>query len=209
MNSYKKAIAAFVAAIGIAGVFIQFYISMRIPSTATKAEVIIRFFSYFTILSNLLVIWFFGMKALAAEVDYESFSKLPETATAITVYIVVVGLIYQFVLRGLYHLEGIHKMADNIIHGFTPTATLLYWIVFESKRKVNMKTIPLWLIYPGVYLVYTLIRGYLVHFYPYPFVDVDKYGLQKVLMNSFFVMLLFLILSFLFAAIAKKRHQTI
>jgi hypothetical protein len=126
------------------------------------------------------------------------FFLLSETALSVTVYIMVVGLIYQVILSKLYNPQGLNLLADNIIHGFTPIATFVFWLIYESKRPIRFITIGYWLIYPLTYLIYTLLRGAVIHFYPYPFVDVIKFGINQVLVNSFFVMLLFL---FLFTAL--------
>jgi hypothetical protein len=68
---------------------------------------------------------------------------------------------------------------------------------------VRYKQIPRWLAYPLIYLFYILIRGNFAGFYPYPFVDVVKLGLQKVLENSVMLMLLFIGLAAIFIKIGK------
>ena len=37
---------------------------------------------------------------------------------------------------------------------------------------------------PVVWLVYTLVRGAFVDWYPYPFIDVDEHGYGVVLLNA-------------------------
>jgi hypothetical protein len=91
----------------------------------------------------------------------------------------------------LVPLQGWFMIADNILHAFIPFLMLVYWILFLSAKKIKVQTIPYWLIYPVVYLVYTLIRGSFVDFYPYPFVNVNKLGYNKVLLNSSFLVLFF------------------
>lgn len=169
-------------------------------------ESVVRFFSYFTILTNLIVAIFFSMQMLKKN-QTNHFFLLSETSLSVTVYILVVGLIYQFILSKLYHPQGLNLLADNIIHGFTPIATLIFWLFYESRRKIRFATILYWLLYPLIYLVYTLFRGSIIQFYPYPFVDIIKYGMPQVLINSFFVMLLFLFLFIGLGGLANIRSK--
>ncbi len=51
------------------------------------------------------------------------------------------------------------------------------------------------IVFPVLWLVFTLIRGAFVGFYPYPFVDVDEHGYGRVLLNCLLVAVLFLALA--------------
>ncbi len=50
--------------------------------------------------------------------------RQPEVNTALTVYILVVGVVYQTVLRGLVPVAGWGRMADDILHGLVPLRAL-------------------------------------------------------------------------------------
>lgn len=189
----------------LVGVLIQFVLMLQ-HTELPLIEAVVRFFSYFTILSNLLVAVFFAMQILKKHQPDHFFLK-SATALSVTVYIIVVGLIYQVILSKLYFPKGLNLIADNIIHGITPLATLFFWLIFESKRKIQYGSVVYFLLYPLLYLIYTLIRGSFIQFYPYPFVDVTKLGIQQVLMNSFYVMLLFLVLFFALAWLANYKHK--
>ena len=51
------------------------------------------------------------------------------------------------------------------------------------------------MIYPLAWLAFTLVRGALIGWYPYPFVDVTTLGYGAVAVNSVLITLLFLALS--------------
>jgi hypothetical protein len=55
-----------------------------------------------------------------------------------------------------------------------PVAVLADWIYEPPKSRLTLQQVWLWLIYPLVYLVYTLDHGAVVGFYPYPFLNPDK-----------------------------------
>ena len=182
---------------GIFGIVLQFILMLYSRNTSL-GESIIRFFSFFTIISNIMVVLYLIGFLLPAEKKLHQFVQHNEVATAVSMYIIVVGFVYQIILKPLLvvPLQGWSMIADTILHAFIPFLMLIYWILFLSSKKINVQTITYWLIYPAVYLIYTLIRGSFVDFYPYPFVAVNKLGYSKVLLNSALLVLFFLGLSY-------------
>lgn len=124
--------------------------------------------------------------------------------TAITVYITIVGLVYQVLLRHLWAPTGLQKMVDELLHSVIPVLAIFYWYRYEDRHHVLYRQIAGWLLYPLAYLVYILIRGHFSGFYPYPFVDVVQLGLGQVLINAFFLFILFGVIAVLFIFIGKR-----
>ena len=158
-------------------------------------ETIIRYFSFFTILTNLIVAIYFTRLLFRKNSEAIGLPKRNNNLTAITVYILVVGLVYQVVLRSLWHPEGLQKLVDELLHTIIPAAVLIFWLLYQNFDRLKWKSILSWLIYPLAYLVYVLIRGKASGYYPYPFVDVDQLGIQKVMTNSIFLLLFFVFIS--------------
>jgi hypothetical protein len=52
-----------------------------------------------------------------------------------------------------------------------PIVVVVDWLYQPAKSTLRFQQLGYWLIYPLVYLVYALIRGAIVGFYPYPFLD--------------------------------------
>lgn len=179
-------------------VIAQFYLIIQ-NRAAPIPETIIRFFSYFTILTNTLVAVYFTTQAVQA-------NKLtkPGTLTAITVYITIVGAVYQVLLRHIWDPTGLQRLVDELLHTINPVLVILCWYFYEEKRFVSYNQIPSWLIYPGVYLVYILVRGAYSGFYPYPFVNVLELGLSQVLVNSLVLLLVFILTAAIFIALGKR-----
>ena len=46
--------------------------------------------------------------------------------------------------------------------------------------------------FPACYLAFSLIRGAVIHWYPYFFIDVTRIGYGQAVLNSFWVLLLLL-----------------
>ena len=145
-------------------VLAQFYLIIE-NRVAPVTETIIRFFSFFTILTNILVAVYFTIKALGRD-QLDKAGLL----TAITVYITIVGLVYQVLLRHIWQPTGLQMVVDELLHSVNPLLVISYWYLFEKKFFVHYKEVFKWMIYPVVYLVYILTRGSFSGFYPYPFI---------------------------------------
>ncbi|WP_118976399.1 Pr6Pr family membrane protein [Taibaiella koreensis] len=163
------------------------------------ATAIVNYFSYFTILSNILV----ALCLTASALGRRGFFLKPGTQTAIVIYIVIVGLVYNAVLRFQWAPKGMARLADELLHSVAPLLFLVYWLLFTSKEQLQWKHIPAWLLFPLIYLGYTLVRGSLMHFYPYPFLDIDKLGYASAVLNCLWVTIAFILCSLLFVALAK------
>lgn len=199
----KKTLVLIGAFLSWFAVIAQFYLMME-NRVSPIPETVIRFFSFFTILTNSLVAVYFTSLLLPETNAMGKFFRKPGKLTSITVYITVVGLVYQLVLRWIWEPAGMQKIVDEMLHSVIPVFVILFWWLWEEKQRLDYKLMAGWLIYPFVYLVYILFRGTISGFYPYPFVDVDKLGYGSVMLNSLGLLAVFLGLSFVFISIGKK-----
>ena len=143
--------------------------------------------------------------------EFKTWFSNPKTLTAINVYILVVGLVYNLVLRPLREAKGLEILADELLHAVVPLLFMIFWIFFVEKSRLNWKDAYAWLIYPFVYLVYSLIRGSIIKQYPYFFIDANILKPMEILINCLMLFIAFLILSWLFIGIGKlisKPTQT-
>jgi len=199
----------YLAALVIIGWFAlvtQFYINMTSGITGIR-ELIIRYFSYFTIQTNILVAVCFTTLLLKPQTKWGRFFSSQQTLSAITVYIVIVGLIYNTILRFLWEPQGLQKIVDELLHSVIPLIVLGYWFIFMAKDRLQWRNVLPWLIYPFAYIVYILIRGSVSGFYPYPFINTQQLGLNKVLFNSIGIAFVFTCMSLLLVAIAKSTKK--
>ncbi|HZE85848.1 MAG TPA: Pr6Pr family membrane protein [Puia sp.] len=171
---------------------------------ADLPELIIRYFSFFTILTNILVALYCTVILLSPRSRPGRYFSRLSTVTAITFYIVIVGATYNILLRFLWNPEGLQKVVDELLHTVIPSLFLLYWLIFIPKTGLKWSAIFPWMIFPLVYIIYSLIRGSFTGYYPYPFIDVSLYGLGHVLLNSVLFTAAFFVLALLFIGVAKK-----
>lgn len=201
----------FLAAIAVVAWFAligQFYLQFN-SGVAPKAELLVRFFSYFTIQSNLLIAIASTSVSLFSNTIFGEFFNKHTTKTALTVYILVVALVYNVVLRFLWTFTGWGALVNELLHVVVPLLFLIYWCSFVVKRFLKWSNLWWWLCYPLVYCIVVMLRGNYSGFYPYPFLNIDKLGLQNVLVNCLAVTALFAILSILFIAIGKWQAKNV
>lgn len=203
MEQYKSARAAAAGAIvSWMAVGMQFFLIIRNRNNPVP-ETIIQFFSYFTILTNILVACCFSSTACGRQQDNPGFFSRPGTRAATVVYIAVVSLIYNLVLRGLWAPQGLQRIVDELLHTFIPLFYIIYWFIAAPKAGIQWKHIFPWLLYPLVYLLLVLLRGAFSGFYPYPFISVNELGIKQVIINSGLITCAFILLSLMVIAASK------
>ena len=198
----QRVLSLIFALVGWFSIITQYYLMVKntqVPFTETS----IRFFSYFTILTNIIVAGYFTLQAFNRTPKI----KKPGILTAITIYILIVGPVYQIILRSTWDPKGLQRPVDELLQTIIPILVLIYWYLYENKNRLNYRQILSWTIYPLLYLFYILIRGYFSNFYPYPFINAINLGYFQVLINSFWILLLFAALSMFFIRIGKNINN--
>lgn len=206
LNSPQLVFAASMATVSWFALILQYVLGLQ-HTELTALEYAVRFFSYFTILNNLLVASCCTCLVFFSNTRWGTFFSRPVTVTAVLLYILIVGIIYNGVLRYMVHLRGLMWLVDQLLHVVTPLGFLVYWWCFTDKAGLAWSSVFYWLLFPFVYLLYTLWHGALSGFYPYPFVNVSELGMQRVLINSIWVTMGFLGIGLLLIAIGRWQHR--
>lgn len=196
----RRILAILLVLLGWTAIIIQFYLMMQ-NSVETKLETTVRFFSFFTILTNIIVASFFSAEA------FKPLKAHSKGLTPITVYITIVGLVYQILLRHTWNPTGLQMIVDELLHSVIPFLVIVYWFLFQSRSESNYLQIAKWMLFPLLYLSYILIRGSLSGFYPYPFINVPNLGIQQVLINSALILIGFVVISAIFIRLKKLSNE--
>jgi hypothetical protein len=197
--------AAFGAFLGWFALVLQLYL-MLVQAPAAMLGAVITYLSFFTILTNFLVATVFTAVALRPGAAWGKWVLRPSVQASTAVYIAIVGITYQLLLRHLWNPQGAQWLADVLLHSIIPVGYVLYWWMFAPRDGLNWKNAIGWLAYPGAYLVYTLARGSVSGLYPYPFVDVNELGYAGVFARAAGLMLAFLGMGLLIVAVARWRR---
>ncbi|HMI09085.1 MAG TPA: Pr6Pr family membrane protein [Candidatus Saccharimonadales bacterium] len=156
------------ALLGLAAVIAQFFNNAALLGKDYNP---VNFFSFFTIESNLL---FIAVLAIGAYMAWHGRrSKTFEMFRgAAVIYMVATGIIFSLLLTGLQEELLTHiPWVNAVLHYVLPLAALLDWLFDLPERRISFKQGLVWLVFPLSYLVYSLIRGSVVDWYPYPFLN--------------------------------------
>jgi hypothetical protein len=137
----------------------------------------LRFFAFFTILSNLFgaVLWLW----LAARWRQSRTRTDDLLRGAATLYLAVTFIVVVVLLRGA-ELSLSNPLVDFIVHKAFPVLAVIDWILDPPETDLRMRDVALWLIFPLVWIGLTLARGAVDTWYPYPFLDPDNGGYRSV-----------------------------
>ncbi len=167
-------------------------------------ETTVRFFSFFTILTNILVALFFTTSAFRLKgFPFKLFSA-KTTITALTAFIFIVGLVYQIALRQVWAPTGLQYVVDELLHTVIPLFMLGYWHSNMKKEDLAIQPLLKWMIYPLTYILYILVRGSLSGYYPYPFLNIPEIGYQSAAINIAAIFMLMLITLTVLSIVGKR-----
>jgi hypothetical protein len=97
----------------------------------------------------------------------------------------ITGVVFALLLSGLQDdLNTTTSWVDFVVHKLMPVVLVADWLLDPPRHRLPRWTILAWLAYPATWLVYTLVRGASVDWYPYPFVDVARLGYDGVLARA-------------------------
>jgi hypothetical protein len=181
------------------GIELAFTVSGALGKGDPLAPALIRYFSFFTILTNLLLALVLTTSCLRPNAD--SFFLRPGVRTGALVYIIMVGAVYALLLSNLYHWTGFMLIADRILHVALPILYPLYWLACVEKGRLKWTYPFVWLFFPIIYFIYILLRGAITNSYPYPFLDVAKLGYDRVILNGLGLLAALLALGVVVAAL--------
>lgn len=193
MNLKRTAtIVAFVIVSGALLLQIFLTVNSRLALGDSLIGALVFYFSYFTILTNLMVAAVY-LSDLAAW-RWLGWWRAPWVRGMTAGAIVLVMIVYHFLLLGLSELDFWFTVADRILHYVDPTLYVLWWLAFQPHGKLSWGNLPRMLVYPLLYVIWVMARGAAIGLYPYPFLAVHKLGYGQVLLNCLGVLAGFVVL---------------
>ena len=134
----------------------------------------VNFFFYFTDLSNILgacVLLYGGFAALRGR------AGVPDDLVrgAAVLYLVITGLVYWTLLANTINAQTI-GWENDVVHGVMPAVLVLDWLISPPTKRLSFGKAGRWLAFPILYLAVSLIRGPIVRWWPYDFLDPTQPG---------------------------------
>ena len=150
----------------------------------------LNFFTFFTILSNLLAM---GVLLEGGRRMLTGTPPIPDMIRgAAVVYMTVTYIVFAVLLRGLEEELQTHlAWVDSVFHRVAPIVLMLGWVVDPPKERIPFRRALWWLAFPLIWVVFTMIRGAIDGRYPYPFLDPANGGYGIVFVYIVAITLLF------------------
>lgn len=151
---------------------------------------------YFTIESNIFAALVFSVAGFAAFKGLR-YSQLAMWRGAATVYMVTTGIVYVTLLSGNEAAaDSTIPWVNLTLHFAMPLIVALDWILAPSSLNLPYaKILVRWLAFPFGYLIYSLLRGAAINWYPYPFLDPKHGGSLSVAVTAVAITLLVSVIS--------------
>ena len=152
---------------------------------------------FLTDLSNLIIAIVFTGVALG----FAPLSRASVVGWAVTA-IGTVGIAFWLVGG---NLSTASKLEDVLLHGVTPIAALVFWIVFNAKAPLRWITALIWLVWPIAYFAYALTRGKLTGTYAYSFLDLNRESISAVATTTGMIIAVYAVVALIVIGINKWR----
>ncbi|MGK5739488.1 Pr6Pr family membrane protein [Micromonospora sp. URMC 103] len=197
MSVRRRRAVAVLRVVTVAGVLAGILLTALGPATVTGL------LPYFTIQSNVAV----GL--LAGYAAWRAWRERPEPPAvltgAVTLYITITGVVYHLVLANPASPFAVAQpdrapgeaLGNQLLHTVVPLLALTDWALFDRRGRMRLRHAAWWLAFPLAYLAFALLRGLVVHGYPYPFLDAGELGYGGVALVSVLLAMAFWLLGVL------------
>jgi hypothetical protein len=160
----------------------------------------VNYFSYFTIDSNLIAaaVLIVG----AARWNRPNTDGFDLVRGAAVVYMSITGIVFTLLLSNT-DVDTAIRWVNTVVHELMPLVLLADWLVTPPSAKLQLRQGLLWLSFPLVWIVYTIIRGAIVHRYPYPFLDPVNGGYGSVAVYCIAILVAMIVVSAITVGLAN------
>ena len=138
-----------------------------------------EYFSYFTIQTSLIAIVTLSVAGWFAWNGRAETRVLSIVRLSTVTFTVVVTLVYNLLLRGLPDAaaDGDYVwpiLPNEILHVWAAIFMLIDWMLSSRRINLRVRTIFWVLLFPLAWLVYSIIRGLMVDWWPYWFINPNE-----------------------------------
>lgn len=153
---------------------------------------------YFTILTN-------GLTAVTMAAVALGWRVPAVWAAGLTLWMAIVGIVYHALLA--LDFDGLRWWTDQGLHTAVPIALFLWWLAFAPRAGLAWRHALWWIGWPGLYMLYALIRGEIDGRHPYFFIDPPKIGWGPVLLWIVALGVVFWLAGLVLVALAKSLSR--
>ena len=134
-----------------------------------------NFFSYFTVESNLFAVIILMLSAIAVS-NHRKNDQVALLRGSSTLNMIIVGIIFSLLLAGLDGDLTAVPWDNTVLHYIMPVFIAFDWCIDPPKVHIAFRRALIWMVLPIAYVMYSLIRGHFISWYPYPFLSPAEHG---------------------------------
>lgn len=203
-----RVLAPLTAALAWTALLVQLPLSIQggVARGDSVPRAVADYFSFYTILTNLLVALVLTVPAVAPRSAAGRLLGHAHARWTAAAAILVVGIAYHLLLSDLYNPTGVAAVTDLVFHYLVPALYALTWVCALPLPTRG----PLWpalgalSAYPVAYFAYLLARGAVVGSYPYFFVDAGALGVLGAFRNALGLLAVHLLLAWGLRGVAQR-----
>ncbi|WP_432510113.1 Pr6Pr family membrane protein [Kineococcus sp. SYSU DK001] len=163
----------------------------------------VRFLSFFTVQSNLLVL----LTAVTLAADPARDGRLWRVLRLDALLgITVTGLVFGAVLAPHLHPTGVAWWINAGFHYVSPVMAVVGWLLFGPRPRGGGRVVAWALVWPLAWVACTFVRGAVTGWYPYPFLDAGELGFWPASRNTGIVVVLSVLLLVVFHRLDRSMR---
>lgn len=209
-SAFQTAVMIAVAVIAWTGVALQ--ASVTVPARMALGDsapaAVAHMLGYFAVLTNALVAVSLTVAVLQPRSRLGRFFAHPDIATGVTLSMVMIGAVYSIFLRKLWPSAGLQHIANVFLQYVAPWSYALYWAIGVPRFNPRLRSLGQWLVFPACYCLTVMVRRWASAGPPYFFLDVQRWGMARVLVNCGWIAAGFLALGLLLIALDHLKPRT-
>ena len=170
------------AAVAAAGLAVKFGYAMttadpQFPTVFGRAA---NELCYFTIQSSLIVLAVCVALAFGGA-RWRWMAGVPRLVALVC--ITITAVVYYAILASDEHFVGLAKVGDVLAHLVSPVLYVGTFLFLGPRGLLQRGHVGWMLMFPAFWVALALVRGAIIHYYPYGFVDVNEHGYVAVLIT--------------------------
>lgn len=132
-----------------------------------------EYFAFFTIQTSLMDVVVLGVGAWLAWTTPRDTRLFTIVRVCVVAFAIVTGVVYNLLLRDLPGEPGYDwpVWPNEVLHVWAPILLVVDWFAAPGRAPIRLRA-ALWvLVYPLAWVSFSLVRGGLTGWWPYPFLD--------------------------------------
>lgn len=196
-----------IAIVACLGPALQYGLMVYDETLVSAAVKSVEFFSYFTILSNMLAAAALTAPLVAPTSRFAAWAEQSGPRASIATYLTITAVVYHLLLASQWNPQGLRFVSNLILHTITPLAYLADVALRGGYGEARWIAAAKAMAFPALFGVWTLVHGALSGFYPYPFMNVAKRGYPPVVLTMVEMSLAFAAVALIFVFLLRVRTR--